>query len=91
MFAKTCKSCFSNFSSGVFHVTFIEGKQHDAGMLAESHLLEELEANAFSLDGNPMCIYGDSAYPQRVHLQVPFQNATLTPMSSVQAAIWRCN
>ena len=49
-------------------------------MLAESHLLEELEANAFSLDGNPMCIYGDPAYPQRVHLQAPFRNANLTPM-----------
>ena len=45
-------------------------------MLAEFRLLEELEANAFSLDGNPRCIYGDHAYPQRVHLQAPFRNAT---------------
>ena len=49
-------------------------------MLAESHLLEELEANTFSLDGNPMCIYEDPAYPQRVHLQAPCQNANLTPI-----------
>ena len=72
--------CLSNFSSEVFHVTFIEGKKHDAGMVAEFHLLEELEANAFSLDGNPICIYRDPTYLQRVHLQVPFQNANLTPM-----------
>lgn len=26
-----------------------------------------------------MCIYGDPAYPLRVHLQAPFRNAVLTP------------
>ena len=29
--------------------------------------------------GQPMCIYGDPAYPLRLHLQTPFRNAVLTP------------
>ena len=27
----------------------------------------------------PLCVYGDPAYPLRVHLQGPFKNAYLTP------------
>ena len=34
---------------------------------------------AFDLHGQPMCIYGDPAYPLRVHLQAPFRNGVLTP------------
>lgn len=42
-----------------------------------------------------MCIYGDPAYPLRVHLQGPFQGAALTPqmemfnasMSSVRVSV----
>ena len=65
----------------MYYCTIIEGRKHDAGMLADSHLLEELELNAYSPDGNPMCIYGDPAYPQRVHcLQAPFRNAHPTQM-----------
>ena len=26
-----------------------------------------------------MCIYGDPAYPLRIHLQAPFRNRVLTP------------
>ena len=26
-----------------------------------------------------MCLYGDPAYPLRIHLQAPFRNAVLTP------------
>lgn len=48
-------------------------------MLAESGLLRDLERYAFSTGGQPMCIYGDPAYPLRVHLQGPFQGAALTP------------
>lgn len=48
-------------------------------MLAESGLLRDLEQNAFSTTGQPMCIYGDPAYPRRVNLQGPFQGATITP------------
>ena len=72
-----------------------EGRRHDAGMLAESGLLRDLERHAFSTRGEPMCIYGDPAYPLRVHLQGPFQGAALTPlmemfnesMSSVRASV----
>ena len=48
-------------------------------MLAESGLLQQLNQFAFSTAGNPMCLYGDPAYPLRVHLQAPFRNANLTP------------
>ena len=48
-------------------------------MLAESGLLHDLERHAFSTGGQPLCIYGDPAYPLRVHLQGPFQGAALTP------------
>ena len=48
-------------------------------MLTESGLLRELQQNAISPTGQPLCIYGDPAYPLRVHLQGPFKNAYLTP------------
>ena len=47
-------------------------------MLADSGLLQDLEQYAFSTVGQPMCIYGDPAYPLRVHLQAPFQGAAVT-------------
>ena len=47
-------------------------------MLAESGLLDNLQQYAFSPNNQPMCIYGDPAYPLRVHLQAPFRNAVLT-------------
>ena len=64
-------------------------------MLAESGLLRDMEQYAFSTRGEPMCIYGDPAYPLRVHLQGPFQGAALTPqmemfndsMSSVRVSV----
>ena len=64
-------------------------------MLAESGLLQDLERYAFSTGGQPMCIYGDPAYPLRVHLQGPFQGVALTPqmemfnasMSSVRVSV----
>ena len=49
-------------------------------MLADSGLLQDLEAYAFSPAGLPMCIYGDPAYPLRVHLQGPFRNPHLNPL-----------
>ena len=47
-------------------------------MLAESGLLDNLQQHAFSPNNQPMCIYGDPAYPLRLHLQAPFRNAVLT-------------
>ena len=62
---------------------------------ADSKLLRDLEAYAFSPAGLPMCIYGDPAYPLRVHLQGPFRNPRLTalmeafntPVSSVRISV----
>ena len=48
-------------------------------MLVESKLLRDLERNAFSPTGEPMCIYGDPAYPYQVNLQCPFRQRVLTP------------
>ena len=64
-------------------------------MLAESGLLRDLEQYAVSTGGQPMCIYGDPAYPLRVDLQGPFRGAALTPqmemfndsMSSVRVSV----
>lgn len=56
-----------------------EGRKHDAGMLADSGLLQTMQQLAVSATGQQMCLYGDPAYPLRVHLQGPFRNAVLTP------------
>ncbi len=58
---------------------FVEGKRHDAAMLVESGLLDDLQQHAFSRAGQPLCIYGDPAYPLRVHLQAPYRHAVMTP------------
>ncbi|XP_065055206.1 uncharacterized protein LOC135683782 [Rhopilema esculentum] len=50
----------------------VEGRRHDSGILAMSGLLNQLEQHSFTPDGQPLCIYGDPAYPQRVFLQCPF-------------------
>lgn len=56
-----------------------EGRKHDAGMLSDSGLLNDLQRFAISPIGQPMCIYGDPAYTLRVHLQAPFRQGRLTP------------
>ena len=47
-------------------------------MLADSNFLQDLEQNAFSVDGRPFCIYGDLAYPRRIHLQAHFWHGVIT-------------
>ena len=72
-----------------------EGRKHDAGMLADSGLLQQLRQNALSPTGQPMCIYGDLAYPLHVHLQAPFRGNGMTQqmlaynasMSTVRVAV----
>ena len=59
----------------------VEGKKHDSGMLADSNLLTQLQQHSFSPNRQPLCIYGDPAYPLRIHLQGPFRGANLTPTS----------
>ena len=56
----------------------VEGCRHDSGMLAESRLLDQLQLHAYTPNGEPLCIYGDPAYPLRVHLQAPYQGNRLT-------------
>ena len=51
----------------------VEGIRHDAAMLAMPGLMEELEQHSFAPDGEALCIYGDPAYPHRIHHQCPFQ------------------
>ena len=47
-------------------------------MLADSGLLRDLEQHAFSTTREPVALYGDPAYPLRVHLQVPYRGAGIT-------------
>lgn len=72
-----------------------EGRRHDAGMLRMSGLLTELNHHVYSPTGQPLCIYGDPAYPLRTHHQAPYRDAHLTaepqsfncPMSTVRTAV----
>ena len=59
-------------------VTLTEGKRHDAGMLQMSGLLDQLQQFSHSPAAQPLCIYGDPAYPLRIHLQAPYKAAHLT-------------
>ena len=55
-----------------------EGRRHDSTMLQQSGLLTSLRRVAH-FNGQPLCLYGDPAYPSGVHLQAPFQGRVLTP------------
>ena len=59
-------------------VTLTEGKRHDAGMLRMSGLMDQLQQFSHSPAGQPLCIYGNPAYPLRIHLQAPYKAAHLT-------------
>lgn len=54
-----------------------EGRRHDSTMLQESNMLTELRLVAW-INGEPLCLYGDPAYPLNVHLQTPYRGAHLT-------------
>ena len=64
-------------------------------MLGESGLMRKLERVAHSPTGEALCIYGDPAYPLRIHLQAPFRDANFTEemkaynkaMSSVRVSV----
>ena len=60
----------------------VEGRRHDAGMLKDSGLLNMLQREAYTPRGDPLCLYGDPAYPLRPQLMSPFREADvpiLTP------------
>ena len=50
----------------------MEGKRHYTDILWESNLLTNLQQVSFDTDGQPMCLYGDPAYPVDVYLLSPF-------------------
>ena len=47
-------------------------------MLAVFGLYDDLENFAFCPVGREKCLYGDPAYPLRIHLQAPFRVGVLT-------------
>ena len=57
----------------------VEGRRHDSAMLGMSNLLPQLQQRSIDTNGNPMCIYGDPAYPIRPQLLSPFPRANITP------------
>lgn len=73
----------------------IPGRRHDAWLLQESDILGHCEATFNDQAGNPLCLFGDSAYPIRNHLLRPYRGVNLTPqqqnfnaaMSSVRMAV----
>ena len=64
-------------------------------MLVMSGLYPLLEIHSHDPHGQPLAIYGDPAYPHRVHLQCPYKGANLSnaqqqfiaSMSSVRVAV----
>ena len=49
---------------------------------AQSLLHKNQEQFAFSPDGQPMCIYGETAHPMRFHQQADFRGHYLDPLMS---------
>ena len=62
----------------LFSFLLVEGRMHDARMLAVSQLYDDLQNFAFDPVGRAMCLYGDPANPLRVHLQAPFRVGILS-------------
>ena len=64
-------------------------------MLAVFGLYDDLKNFTFCPVGREMCLYGDPAYPLRIHLQAPFRVGVLTrqmdifkeKMSAVRASV----
>lgn len=74
----------------------IEGRRHDRFMLATSRVLHDLQRfSNCPVTGDPLCVYGDPAYPIRAPLQRPYKGGVLTPaqqdfntsMSTVRSSV----
>ena len=61
----------------------MEGRRHDAAMLAESGLLTKLDRLPMMDNDTPFSIYGDLAYPVRPSLLGPFKGHNLSPEEKV--------
>ena len=46
--------------------------------MLDSGLLNDLEQHAI-MNGQPICLYEETAYPLRVHVQAPHRHDNLTP------------
>lgn len=67
---------------------------HDAAVLVMSCLYPLLEIHSHNPNCKPLAIYGDPAYPHRVHLQCQYKGANLSnarqfnaSMTSVRVAV----
>ena len=56
----------------------VVGSRHDAGVLAESGLLPQLQQHMQLPAGPPYALFGDPAYPLSPHLQKAYAGAALT-------------
>ena len=56
----------------------IEGRRHDAGLLRESNIMEQLERYMTSPAGDIYVIYGDPAYPLTSHIVTPFKGTVIS-------------
>lgn len=61
----------------------IEAKRHDSAMLRMSELLPKLEQYMTMPGGTVFSLYGDLAYPLRVHLITPFKGAILSDQERI--------
>ena len=57
----------------------MEGRRHDCALLRASGLTDELDRLQHrDRRGQPLCLYGDPAYPLRPHLLCPFRGANIS-------------
>lgn len=54
-------------------ITFLEDRKHDAGVLRDFHMLDDLRLHAYFLTGQVICVHGGPAWPLRAHLEAPFR------------------
>ena len=81
----------------------VEGSRHDAGMLKDSGLLNDLSRVGFNTRGEVLCLYGIQHYPLRPNLMRPYcrgdvpvltpeMEAFNTAMSSMRVSVeWLFN
>ena len=59
----------------------VEGRRHDAALLRESNLLADLERIAYKPSGEPLCLYGDPAYPLRPQLMGSYRQGDVSVLT----------